>query len=86
MPMIKFSDCETTRKMYYPMPSNDFIKVKKSGTQAGIEPTAFGNKKNSPRGSWTLNWQKIYKTMSEILAKSVTRGRCLAALAKLTFR
>ncbi len=27
--------------MYCPMPSDNFI-VKKSGTQAGIEPTTFG--------------------------------------------
>ncbi len=33
-------------KTYCPMPSINFIIVKKSGPQAGIEPTAFGELAN----------------------------------------
>ncbi len=29
-------------KVYCPMPFDNFIIVKKSGSQAGIEPTTFG--------------------------------------------
>ncbi len=40
-PMIKFSDCWKYR-IAQSMPSDNFIIVKKSGSQAGIEPTTFG--------------------------------------------
>ncbi len=40
MPMIRLETVEKHR-MYCLMPSDNFI-VKKSGTQAGIEPTTFG--------------------------------------------
>ncbi len=40
MPIIRLEIVEN-HWMYYLMPSDDFI-VKKSGTQAGIEPTTFG--------------------------------------------
>ncbi len=40
MPMIRLETVEKHR-MYCLMPSNNFM-VKKSGTQAGIEPTTFG--------------------------------------------
>ncbi len=40
MPMIRLETVENHR-MYCLMPSDNFI-VRKSGTQAGIEPTNFG--------------------------------------------
>ncbi len=40
MPMIRLESVENHR-MYCLMPSDNFI-LKKSGTQAGIEPTTFG--------------------------------------------